>query len=149
MDFFNFILTPKNNQGSQDIPGHIDDKRLTRMQKRRRNKPDLDKEQRSKKKMKFEEMKIEIEALKDELERLSKITEILFYLFYFEKFKERAKTYYLRYINFWREKTSGLRNYQQQFLKFRFDEISYSQTETEIPLPVTFLKIKDYFLKSR
>jgi hypothetical protein len=80
MDFFNFILTPKNNQGSQDIPAHIDDKRLTRMQKRRRNKPDLDKEQRLKKKKKIEEMKIEIEALKDELERLGKITDILFYI---------------------------------------------------------------------
>ena len=149
MNFFNFILTPKNNQGSQDIPAHIDDKRLTRMQKRRRNQPDLDKEQRLKKKKKMEDMKMEIEALKDELERLGKITEILFYLFYFEKFKEKAKTYYLSYINFWKEKTTGLRNYQQQFLKFRFDEISYSQTETEIPLPVTFLKIKDDFLKSR
>jgi hypothetical protein len=65
-------------------------------------------------------MKIEIEALKDELERLGKITDLLFHLFYFEKFKEKAKTYYLSYINFWREKTSGLRNYQQQFLKFAF-----------------------------
>ena len=146
---FNFILTPKNNQGSQDIPAHIDDKRLTRMQKRRRNKPDLDKEQRIKKKKKMEEMKIEIEALKDELERLGKITEILFYLFYFEKFKERAKTYYLSYINFWKEKTTGLRNYQQQFLKFRFDEILSNEIETEIPLPCTFLKIRDDFLKSR
>ena len=119
------------------------------MQKRRRNKPDLDKEQRIKKKKKMEEMKIEIEALKDELERLGKITEILFYLFYFEKFKERAKTYYLSYINFWKEKTTGLRNYQQQFLKFRFDEILSNEIETEIPLPCTFLKIRDDFLKSR
>ena len=94
-------------------------------------------------------MKIEIEALKDELERLGKITDLLFHLFYFEKFKEKAKTYYLSYINFWREKTSGLRNYQQQFLKFRFDEISYNKIETEIPLPCTFLKIRDDFLKSR
>ena len=93
-------------------------------------------------------MKIEIEALKDELERLGKITEILFYLFYFEKFKEKAKTYYLSYINFWKEKTTGLRNYKQQFLKFRFDEISYNKIETEIPLPGTFLKIRDAFLEN-
>jgi len=96
----------------------------------------------------MEEMKIEIEALKDELERLGKITEILFYLFYFEKFKEKAKTYYLSYINFWKEKTTGLRNYKQQFLKFRFDEISYNKIETEIPLPGTFLKIRDAFLEN-
>ena len=37
---------------------------------------------------------------------------------------------------------------QQQFLKFRFDEISYNKIETEIPLPGTFLKIRDEFLES-
>ena len=93
-------------------------------------------------------MENEIDALKDELRCLGKFTELLLYLFYFEKFKDKTKAYYLSYLNFWKEKTAGLRNYQQQFLKFSFSYNKNNDNDKH-PLSYTFLKIRAAFLESR